>query len=157
MKAATSLTVALLSVASLSLIHPWGNLRASAGADFLAASPQQVRATLAQKCGDCHSDRTQWPAYSRLAPVSWLVEHDVHEGREHLNFSSWEQYTLEARIDLLSKISSELRQRKMPLSKYLLLHPEARLSDAESKLIIDWAKAERRRLIALEPSTSETK
>jgi hypothetical protein len=110
--------------------------------------PDEVRATLAQKCGDCHSNNTRWPLYSRVAPASWLVEHDVHEGREHLNLSAWEQYSIDNRIDLLGKMGSQLRQGKMPLKQYVLLHPEARLSDAERKLIVDWIKGERRRLVA---------
>jgi hypothetical protein len=36
----------------------------------------------------------------------------------------------------------------MPLKQYLLLHPEARLSDSERSLIAGWAKLERKRLAA---------
>ena len=137
--------------AGLSLIHPWGNLRenSSSPAAILAdgAVPGQVRTILAQKCGDCHSNNTRWPPYSRVAPISWLVEHDVVTGRKHLNFSIWEKYGTDARIDLLSKVGSQLRQEKMPLRGYLLFHPEARLSAAERELILNWSKAERRRLL----------
>ena len=63
-----------------------------------------------------------------------------------MNLSRWSLYTIEERVDLLSKISTQLRLHQMPLKQYLLLHPEARLSDSERKLIIDWAKSERRRL-----------
>jgi mono/diheme cytochrome c family protein len=144
--------VAVLVMAALSLVHPWGDLRAASpgGAALLSGSsaPGEVRALFAQKCGDCHSPNTRWPLYSRIAPSSWLVEHDVHRGREHLNLSRWEQYSIDERIDLLSRIGTQLRQRKMPLKPYLLLHPEARLSDAERKLVIDWTKAERKRIQA---------
>jgi cytochrome c len=149
----TGATVAALAVAAFSLIHPWGNLRTTAPGSgaILAGSnaPDEVRTALAQKCGDCHSNRTRWPLYSRVAPSSWLVEHDVHEGREHLNLSLWEQYSIDSRIDLLGKMASQLRQGKMPLKPYLLLHPEARSSDPERKLLVDWAKAERKRLMAV--------
>jgi len=144
--------VVVLAIAALSLVHPWGNLRptSSQGNVILAGSnvPEEVQTLLAHKCGDCHSNNTRWPAYSRIAPSSWLVEHDVHEGREHMNLSNWEQYAIDSRIDLLSKISTQLRQRKMPLKQYLLLHPEARLSESERKLIVDWTKVERKRLAA---------
>ena len=137
--------------AGLSLIHPWGNVRqdSSSPAAILTdeAVPGQVRRLLAQKCGDCHSNNTRWPLYSLVAPVSWLVEHDVASGRTHLNFSSWEQYGIDARIDLLGKVGTQLRQEKMPLRGYLLLHPEARLSEAERELILNWSKKERRRLL----------
>jgi hypothetical protein len=110
-------------------------------------APDEVRTLLANKCGDCHSNNTRWPLYSKVAPTSWLVEHDVHEGREHLDLSAWEKYSIDNRIDLLGKMSTQLRQGKMPLKQYLLLHPEARLSDSERKLIVDWIRAERKRLV----------
>jgi cytochrome c len=145
-------SVAALAVAALSLIHPWGNLRTASpgGGAILAGAnvPDEVRAALVQKCGDCHSTNTRWPLYSRVAPSSWLVEHDVHDGRQHMNLSAWELYSIDARVDLLAKIGTQLRQRKMPLKQYLLLHPEARLSESERKLIVDWTKAERKRLLA---------
>jgi cytochrome c len=147
----TSATVAALALAALSFVHPWGNLRAATPAGAILAganAPDEVRAMLDRKCGDCHSNNTRWPLYSRVAPSSWLVEHDVSEGREHMNLSSWEQYSNDNRIDLLGKMGTELRKGEMPLKQYLLLHPEARLSDAERKLITDWTKAERRRLMA---------
>jgi cytochrome c len=145
-------TITALAIAALSLTHPWGNLRTGspAGNTVLtgANAPDELRAVLAQKCGDCHSSNTRWPLYSRIAPTSWLVEHDVHEGREHLNLSLWEQYDIDKRIDLLGKMATQLRQGKMPLKQYLLLHPEARLSESERKLIVDWTKGERKRLMA---------
>jgi hypothetical protein len=65
-----------------------------------------------------------------------------------MNLSRWEQYSIDSQIDLLGKMGSQLRQGKMPLRQYLLLHPEARLSEAERKLIVDWTKAERKSLMA---------
>jgi cytochrome c len=148
----TCATALALAVAVLSFVHPWGNLRTGSplGTAMLTGSnvTNEVREVIAQKCGDCHSNNTRWPIYSRVAPTSWLVEHDVQEGRERMNLSAWEQYSIDNRIDLLGRMSTQLRQDKMPLKQYLLLHPEARLSEAERKLIIDWAKAERKRLMA---------
>ena len=145
--------------AGLSLIHPWGNLRQnpSAAAAILAdeAVPGRIRILLAQKCGDCHSNDTRWPLYSRIAPASWMIEHDVALGREHLNFSKWEQYGVDARIDLLSKMGTQVRQQKMPLRGYLFLHPEARLSPAERELILNWSRMERRRLVLAERKWSD--
>jgi cytochrome c len=144
--------VAALAIAGLSLVHPWGNLQTDSNksASILVGSnvPDEVRTVLGKKCGDCHSNNTRWPAYSRVAPSSWLVEHDVHEGRQHMNLSLWGQYTIDNRIDLLGKMRTQLRQGKMPLKQYLLLHPEARLSESEGKLILDWIKLERKLLVA---------
>jgi cytochrome c len=133
-----------------SLIHPWGNPRSGVNATepLLAGSdaPANVQHVLETKCADCHSERTTWPAYSRLAPASWLIERDVIEGRSHLNLSQWQIYTAETRIDLLSRIASEARSGQMPVRQYLILHPQARLSPEEQQLIYDWAKSERKRI-----------
>jgi cytochrome c len=145
----TGTAVAALAVAGLSLIHPWGNLHTGDGPILAGANvPGPVREALRQKCGDCHSTNTRWPLYSRVAPASWLVEHDVHDGRQHMNLSSWEMYSTDARVDLLAKMATQLRQKKMPLKQYLLLHPEARLSESERKLLLEWTKAERKRLLS---------
>jgi cytochrome c len=144
-------TAAALFIAALSLVHPWGNLRSGSSQDAIltgANVPVEIRYVLTRKCGDCHSTNTRWPLYSRIAPSSWLVEHDVHQGREHLNLSVWEQYSIDNRIDLLAKMGSEVRLGKMPIKQYLLLHPEARLSDSERTLIRDWTKVERKRLMS---------
>jgi mono/diheme cytochrome c family protein len=82
-------------------------------------------------CADCHSNRTRWPWYSRVAPVSWLVTSDVAGGREHLNVSEWDRPQRHA-----DEAAGELRERKMPLRSYLLTHPEARLTDAERQELI---------------------
>ncbi|HVJ05337.1 MAG TPA: heme-binding domain-containing protein [Candidatus Saccharimonadales bacterium] len=144
----------LLVGVALSLVHPWGNLRLDSSRDAPilqgASAPNEIRELLARKCNDCHSNRTRWPLYSNFAPTSWLVEHDVHAGREHLNLSRWEEYGIDSRIDLLSKMGSQIRDGKMPLKQYVLLHPEARLSDSERKLIQNWIKVERKRLLTQE-------
>jgi cytochrome c len=135
---------------ALSFVHPWGNLRSGAEVNAVLLNgsevPDQVRHVLEKKCADCHSTSTEWPLYSRLAPGSWLVEHDVHEGRNHLNMSQWQHYNLETQVDLLTEIASEARTGQMPIKQYLILHPKARLSSEEQQLIYDWAKAERKHI-----------
>lgn len=74
------------------------------------------------------------------------MESDVYEARLHLNFSDWPRYDAESRIQLLVKIAVEARSGGMPVRQYLLLHPEAKLTDAEKEMIYAWAKTERRRI-----------
>lgn len=62
-----------------------------------------------QACFDCHSNETKWPAYSRVAPISWLIQHDVAEGREVLNFSEWHRLQEKA-----TKAADEVVEREMP-------------------------------------------
>src|SRR5271167_717263 len=52
--------------------------------------PYEVAVVFEHACFNCHSEKTEWPAYSRLAPVSWLLENDVKRAREQLNLSRWD-------------------------------------------------------------------
>ena len=101
-----------------------------------------------RSCQNCHSEQTAWPLYSRVAPISWLIEKDVAEGRSQWNMSKWELYSIDEREDILSRIGSMVRNRKMPLPKYILLHPEAKLSDADVETLYQWSRRERKRLKA---------
>lgn len=103
---------------------------------------QEVSALLSRACYDCHSNKTEWPWYSKVAPMSWFVISHVNDGRRHLNFSEWETYDRSEAVKNMQEIDEEVGIKAMPLSSYTLLHPEARLTDQERKLISDWARAE---------------
>ena len=82
---------------------------------------------LAQRaCFDCHSNETSWPWYSRIAPVSLILYNHVTEGRNHLNFSAWDQPNHD-----FEEVEEVLNEGKMPTRDYLLLHPKARLAQDE--------------------------
>jgi hypothetical protein len=83
----------------------------------------QTRTLVKQACFDCHSNETEWPAYASIAPVSWLVQHDVDEGRAVLNFSEWTRPQKEAK-----EAAKEVREGEMPPTAYKLIHAHARLS-----------------------------
>lgn len=84
-------------------------------------------------CGACHSNLTNWPLDSNVAPFSWLVQHDVEDGRAILNFSEWNR----ANQTDPGKISEAISGGEMPPLQYKLLHPSARLSDSEKQDLID--------------------
>jgi hypothetical protein len=152
MRRALSWTAGCLFAASvaLSAIHPWGNPHTGvqSGAPVLqgAEIPEEVRSTLAAKCGDCHSENTRYPPYSHLAPFSWMIDHDVHLGRENVNLSKWQLYRPDEQINALTRIASEVHTGQMPPAVYAFVHPGSQLSLDEQISIYDWAKAERKRL-----------
>ena len=111
------------------------------------APPPQITALLRAACYDCHSHETKWPLYSRIAPASWLVVSDVNEGRKHLDFSAWPADPA-AIAKKLDRINEVLDYREMPPKKYTLLHPEARLTDAQRKQLMDWSDAAENKLRA---------
>jgi hypothetical protein len=96
---------------------------------------------LRRACADCHSHDTVWPWYSHVAPVSWLVAQDVHEGRRHLNFSEWAGYTPAVRLKKLALLSTAIQDGEMPPWFYTPLHPLARLSPDEVSVLAMWADA----------------
>ena len=108
--------------------------------------PPDVKAILTRACADCHSNETRWPWYSHVAPVSWFLADHVREGRDNMNFSAWSSYRPRESAGLLNQICKESKSGTMPLRSYLLLHPSAKLSDADVKTLCDWSESERTRL-----------
>ena len=104
-------------------------------------APANVRAMLRRACYDCHSNETRWPWYSHVAPVSWLVAHDVHEARKHLNFSTWNQYNPKRQAKKSNEAWEEVDEGEMPLWYYLPLHRDAVLSAEDRELLREWATA----------------
>ena len=82
-------------------------------------------------CFDCHSNEVVWPWYSQIAPMSWLVQRDVDEGRSKLNFSDWGH-----NVRSVAEIADEIQGGDMPPGQYKLLHPAAKLTDAERQTLI---------------------
>lgn len=143
------LPVTFLLVFGAFFVHPYGTIRQkqSNGPLFMGAeAPPEVAHIFERACQNCHSERTEWPWYSYVAPMSWMIEKDVNTGRSHMNLSHWQDYTVEEQIDLLTRLAVQVRNRKMPLPKYLKIHPEARLSDDDLQQLDSWAHRERKRL-----------
>lgn len=103
--------------------------------------PPAVHSILVRSCFDCHSNETQWPWYSKVAPVSWLVAKDVREARKKLNFSTWDQYNARRAAHKIREIREELEEGAMPLPNYLRMHPLARLSEGEVATLEEWSIA----------------
>ena len=117
--------LALVAVVVLIQFVPYGRDHANppAGAEPAWDSPE-TRARFMEACADCHSHLTRWPWYSHVAPVSWLVQHDVAEGRGKFNISE------PGRRDKRHDAAEEVREGGMPILPYRLAHARARLDDA---------------------------
>jgi hypothetical protein len=100
-------------------------------------APQAVEAVLMKSCYDCHSNETVWPPQAYVAPASWLVAHDVKEGREELNFSRWG--TGQA-MRTAKELPKEVEKKDMPPFLYLIAHPGATLSAADRAVLAVWAR-----------------
>lgn len=125
--------ITFVTLAILIQLYPYGRNHANPPVTGEPAwdSPQ-TKALFDRACADCHSNYTKWPWYSHIAPVSWLVQRDVDEGRAHFNVSEWGR----AGKNEGEEAAEEVQKGAMPLPIYLRMHPEARLTEAEKQQLI---------------------
>jgi hypothetical protein len=106
---------------------------------FALDAPPEVLAVLHRACWDCHSHETRWPFYAHLAPCSWLIAHDIHNARRHLNFSTWGGVDEDERRADRRDCWEQIQAGAMPPRFYVFpLHPEARLSAADKGILEAW-------------------
>lgn len=149
MKIAKKIGIALLIIlVGMQFYRPEKN---KAEGDYVAAfeaetkpSPE-VKQLLETTCYDCHSDNTNYPWYNNVAPISYWLDHHIEEGKEHLDFSDWENYTVKKKDHKLEELIEEVEEGEMPLKEYTWTHKEARLTEDQKKLLMDWAKEVRSR------------
>lgn len=100
----------------------------------------EVESILKTSCFDCHSNHTSYPFYAQVAPISFWINHHVEDGKEHLNFSDWNNYSIKKKLHKLDEIIEEIEEHEMPLRSYTLLHTDAKLNEEASKLLVNWSK-----------------
>jgi hypothetical protein len=126
------LLLAALALFGIIQLVPYGREHANPA---VVQEPQwsspQVRAIAQRACFDCHSNVTIWPWYSNVAPFSWLIQHDVDEGRRRLNFSEWGRGRQRS-----DEVGEVIQRGSMPPAYYVMLHPTAKLSSSEKDTLI---------------------
>lgn len=127
-----ALLVGVVVLAAIQLV-PYGRDHSNPPVVQTAPWPDERAAEVfAQSCAACHSNETDWPWYSHVAPMSWLVHRDVVEGRDEMNVSRWDDDAGEA-DDAIEVIADG----SMPPLRYVLAHPSARLTDEEARILVD--------------------
>jgi mono/diheme cytochrome c family protein len=124
--------IAVMAVAVLIQLVPYG--RAHRNPAVRQEPPwdsAETRALAVRACFDCHSNETEWPWYSSVAPLSWLIQRDVDEGRDALNYSEWDRRQEEA-----AESAKTVRDGEMPLWFYPMIQSKARLEPAEREALI---------------------
>ena len=154
--AAVGVTIVLMNLVRIDRTNPSEN-----PAETIASQtrmPVDVAAIFRRACQDCHSERTEWPWYSAVAPFHWLMTADVYAARQHLNLSTWGRYNGDERSGSLIAICEMVASNKMPLWYYKPAHyPSAWLSESDKKAVCDWTKAEVQRLTLAQNLSSEEK
>ena len=109
--------------------------------EFELEARVEVKEIIVNSCFDCHSNQTDWPWYSYVAPTSWLTVNHVNEGREHINFSEWLLQPAEKRQKIKEEMIEEIEEGEMPLPGYVILHPVAELTDDQLLILKTWVFA----------------
>lgn len=118
-------------------------------AETLEASvqvPENIKAIMKRSCSDCHTNTTVYPWYSQISPVSWWLKNHIDEGRRELNFSVWATYQPKRKAKKLEEVCEQINEKEMPLPSYTWVHRDAILSAEESKVLCDWATAEKAKI-----------
>ncbi len=100
----------------------------------------EIKEILRRACYDCHSNETEWPWYSYVAPMSWFVAGHVDNARGHLNYSEWPAFDREEQEHLFEEMWEMLSEGEMPLKSYTLIHRDARLTDDERAVLLEWVR-----------------
>ena len=113
------------------------NPKVDATKDFINVNqtPDNIAGILKTSCYDCHSYESKYPWYTNIAPVSWFVKHHINEGREHLNFSEWGNYSAKDQAHASEECAEEVEEGEMPLTSYTLIHGDAKLSKEDKALL----------------------
>ena len=108
--------------------------------DFLVIekAPEEVAQLMKAACYDCHSNSTDYPWYSDVAPVSWWLKRHVRKGTSKLNYSQWNDYNEGTREHKMEESAAFVDKGWMPIGPYKLTHPEARLTDEQRRMLVDW-------------------
>jgi mono/diheme cytochrome c family protein len=97
-----------------------------------AWSSPEARALVKEHCFQCHSNETEWPWYSNIAPASWLIQMDVNEGRGEFNFSDWSNHPGE-----VDELAEEIQSGAMPPIQYWMFHPNSKMNDQQKQELIN--------------------
>lgn len=134
------LIVALIALIAIQFIRPEkNNLGYESVAAFEAETKPspEVTAILKKQCYDCHSDQTQYPWYSEIAPASfWLSDH-IKDGKKHFNVSAWENYSTKKKDHKLEEFVEMIEKNEMPLESYAFIHGD--ISEGDKQLLIQFA------------------
>lgn len=104
--------------------------------------PGDVAAIFERSCNDCHTNKTVYPWYSQISPVSWWLKDHINEGRHELNISEWGTYSDRKKSKKLEEVCEQVEAREMPLPSYTWVHRDSFLTEADIKTLCDWSKAE---------------
>ncbi len=138
------LWILLAGIIVIQFIHPKRNRAEGAQPNYIGTRfnvPADVKSILAVACMDCHSNNTRYPWYSKIQPVDWWLNDHVMDGKKGLNFDEYTNKSLRYQYHKMEETIEMVEEKAMPLKSYTWTHKDARLSDNERLLLINWARS----------------
>ncbi len=137
------ISLLLLFIAAQFVQPPHNNGVATGPEDItqVVMVPPDVMGLLIRSCYDCHSDYTKYPWYDYIFPVNWWITNHINDGKHELNFTHFAKYSAKKQSKKLEESAEQVEKHEMPLKSYLITHTEAKLTDAERQILIQWAKS----------------
>lgn len=124
--------IGLLAILLAIQLYPYGRDHSNPPArQSIAWDSPRTEQLARDACFDCHSNETEWPWYSNVAPLSWWVQQHVDDGRAELNYSE------PGGMEEAAESAESVREGSMPPTYYTITHPEARLTDQEKQDLIN--------------------
>jgi hypothetical protein len=151
------LLLLLIAFIAIQFFRPAKNISTGTTTNDITAKynvPQDVQNILKTSCYDCHSNNTVYPWYSNIQPVAWWLKDHIDEGKRELNFSEFATYRIGRQYRKLEEINEEVKDDKMPLSSYTLIHEDAKLNKQQKLLLANWVVALRDSIKAQYPEDS---
>lgn len=102
--------------------------------------PDSVNVLLANACYDCHSNNTEYPWFTNIQPIGWMLQSKINEGKSHLNFSTFGDYPDSIAVKILEELKEEVTHKTMPIDMYRWINKESNLTDGDRKMITQWAE-----------------
>jgi len=102
--------------------------------------PAEVTQILKTTCFDCHSAKTNYPWYNNITPVNYWLDEHIRDGKKHLDFSKWSEYSLKRKEHKMDELYEEVEKKEMPLNSYTWTHTEANLTQAQIDAVVAWGK-----------------
>ena len=132
----------LIVLIAIQFIKPTRNLSGNTDKDISTIYPMSdsVKQIVTKACADCHSNKTVYPWYASVQPISFWLDHHVDEGKREINFNEFASYRIGKQNHKLKEVIEQIKEDEMPLSSYTLIHKDAKLTEAEKTTLIQWCQ-----------------
>ena len=137
------LLILFIVLVAIQFIHPAKNQSTEMPATHIYnkyATSQDVQQILATACNDCHTNNTNYPWYASIQPVDWWLNDHIKDGKKHFNMSEFGAYSLRKQYHKLEEIDEMIVEDEMPLTSYTLIHTNAKMTEAQKEMLIQWSK-----------------